>query len=319
MEAFEDINPIWAPRSHELPEWFHDALAVPREEGFVEVNGTRIHYFSWGDRSLPPILMTHGFLAHARCFAFIAPFLAGGHHIAAYDLSGMGDSAARPSCDAHDRGAEMVGVAEALGMFNGPTKPVIVAHSFGSSVGLTAMEIAGERFAGLILCDLMILRPAVLEARVRHGSTRPGSGDPDKPQRRYPDYPTARSRYVLSPPQPVGEQFLMDYMAFHSLRQCGQEWTWKFDPEVFRQNNADQQWHNIGQRVVATQGRKAIIYGEQSLLFTSDSANYVRELGGTDIPMIAIPRAAHHLMLDQPLAFTTALRTVLEMWTRQES
>ena len=319
MEANEDIDPIWAPRPEDLPEWFHAALAVPREEGFLEIDGTRIHYFRWGDRSLPPIVMTHGFLAHARCFAFIAPFLAGDYHVVAYDMSGMGDSATRPTCDAQARGAEMVGVAEALGLFDGPAKPVIIAHSFGSSVGLTALAMAAERFAGLIVCDLMVLRPAVLAERGRTGGTRPGSGDPDKPQRRYPDYATARSRYVLSPPQSVEEPFLMDYMAFHSLRRNGDEWTWKFDPEVFRQDNAGQEWQQIGQRLVGTPGLKAIVYGEQSLLFTPDSANYVRELGGTDIPIVAIPQARHHLMLDQPMALVAALRAVLEMWQRRKS
>ena len=317
MDGSVDIDPLWAPRPDDLPDWFHEALAIPREEGFVEVEGTRIHYFRWGDQSLPPVVMTHGFLAHARCFAFIAPFLAGDYHVVAYDLSGMGDSASRPECDAQARGAEMIGVAETLGLFDGPTKPVIIAHSFGASVGLTALALAGQRFAGLILCDLMILRPEVLEERGRQGSTRPGSGDPDKPQRRYPDFTTARGRYVLSPPQAAGEAFLMDYMAFHSLRQTGDEWTWKFDPEVFRQDNAQQGWQRIGQRLVGTPGRKAIVHGEQSLLFTPDSADYVRELGGTDIPIIAVPHAHHHLMLDQPLAFIAALRTVLEMWQRQ--
>src|SRR3546814_7709583 len=61
-----DIDPEWAPNPEELPRWFVDALAVPRDEGFVEVDGTRIHYFRWGRRGAPPVLMTHGFLAHAR-------------------------------------------------------------------------------------------------------------------------------------------------------------------------------------------------------------------------------------------------------------
>ena len=318
MDAIDDIDPLWAPQPDALPDWFREALSVPREEGFIDIDGTRIHYFRWGDRSHPPILMTHGFLAQARCFAFIAPFLAGDHHVIAYDLSGMGDSANRPGCDADARGAEMIGVAEALGLFDGPAKPVIIAHSFGASVGLSALASAAARFSGLILCDMMVLRPEVLAERGRQGSTRPGSGDPDKPQRRYPDYPTARSRYVLSPPQAVGEAFLMDYMAFHSLRRCGEEWTWKFDPEVFRQDNAQQGWQAIGQRLVETPGRKAIVYGAESLLFTADSVDYVRELGGTDIPMIAVPKAHHHLMLDQPLAFVTALRAILAIWQANE-
>lgn len=318
METNADIDPTWAPRPEDLPDWFHAALAVPREEGFVDVDGTRIHYFAWGDRSLPPVVMTHGFLAHARCFAFIAPFLAGDQHVVAYDLSGMGDSAARPACDARARGEEMVGLADALGLFDGPAKPVIIGHSFGAAVGLTALQMAGDRFAGLILCDLMVLRPEVLDERWRSRRSGPGSGDPDKPQRRYPDYPTARSRYVLAPPQAAGEPFLLDYMAFHSLRRSGDEWTWKFDPEVFRQLKAGVDWSEIGQRVVGTAGRKAIVYGEQSVLFTLDSANYLRGLGGTDIPIVAIPEAGHHLMLDQPLALTAALRTILEIWRQAD-
>ena len=41
MHAIADINPLWAPHPEILPAWFHSALAVPREEGFVEVDGTR--------------------------------------------------------------------------------------------------------------------------------------------------------------------------------------------------------------------------------------------------------------------------------------
>lgn len=56
------------------------------------------------------------------------------------------------------------------------------------------------------------------------------------------------------------------------------------------------------------------MHGEQSLLFTPDWVDYVRELGGSDIPIIAIPKAHHHLMLDQPLAFVSAFRSILEIW-----
>jgi pimeloyl-ACP methyl ester carboxylesterase len=56
-----------------------------------------------------------------------------------------------------------------------------------------------------------------------------------------------------------------------------------------------------------------IVYGEQSDLFDADSADYVRECGGGHIPMIGIPDARHHLMLDQPIAFVSVLRAILTM------
>jgi hypothetical protein len=42
-------------------------------------------------------------------------------------------------------------------------------------------------------------------------------------------------------------------------------------------------------------------------------------LGGTDIPIVAVPEARHHLMLDQPLAFVTALRTIVEIWQTNDN
>lgn len=312
-----DIDPAWAAEPSRLPDWFVAALSVPREEGFVTVDGVRMHYFAWGDPAAPPVLMTHGFLSHARCFAFVAPLLAGDYRVVAYDLSGMGDSELRANCDMQARGREMIGVAEALGLFGHVRKPIVVAHSFGSAVALTALSLEPDAFAGAVICDLMVLRPSRLEAFWAGGHTSPGSGDPKRPHRRYSDYASARARYVLSPPQPVGEPFLMDYMAYHSLRCDEGAWTWKFSPAVFKRDNVRSEWLEMGQRLVAAPGRKTIIHGEQSLLFTPDSRDYMRELGGTGIPVIAIPEARHHLMLDQPLAFTAALRAVLAEWSAE--
>jgi hypothetical protein len=141
--ANTDIVDQWAA-SQDLPAWFVQAMAVPREEAFVEVDGARVHYFRWGKRGKPPLLMTHGFLAHARCFAFIAPFLAENYDIVAYDLAGMGDSEIPADCDGDKRATAMVTLAEALDLFSTPVKPKIIAHSFGSGVALTAAEQSAE-------------------------------------------------------------------------------------------------------------------------------------------------------------------------------
>ncbi len=110
----------------------------------------------------------------------------------------------------------------------------------------------------------------------------------------------------------------MDYMAYHSLRREGEAWTWKFSPSVFKRDNVPSEWLEMGQTLVEAPGRKAIVHGEQSLLFTSDSSDYVRELGGINIPIIAVPEARHHLMLDQPLAFVAALRALLAGWSIEQ-
>ena len=161
-----DIDPVWAGDGSHLPEWFVSALKVPREEGYVEIDGAKAHYFRWGDPSKPKVLMTHGFLAHARCFAFIAPFLAEDYDVVAFDLAGMGDSDMRGRADLLARGGEFREIAEALNMFADGQKPTIIAHSFGSGAALTAVTQWPEAFAGVVVCDLMIMRPEIGRAHV---------------------------------------------------------------------------------------------------------------------------------------------------------
>ncbi|MFQ3325010.1 MAG: pimeloyl-ACP methyl ester carboxylesterase [Pseudomonadales bacterium] len=310
-----DIVDLWVG-SHDLPAWFTEAMAVPREEGFAQINSHKVHYFRWGKRGNPPLLITHGFLAHARCFAFIAPFFAEEYDIVAYDLAGMGDSDAQPGRTNAERGEDMVAAAEKFDMFDGPVNPIIIAHSFGGGVGLSAMEHAGERFSGLIICDLMVMRPEILKAIWKvEGLGRPGSGNPHKRNNIYPDYETARARYVLSPQQSVKAAFLLDYMAYHSLCEVDGGWTWKFDPQVFTRVEEDQQnWLQTAQRIADLEHKAVIIYEEKSSLFDADSIEYIKEVGGSHVPMIAVPDAEHHLMLDQPMVFVTALRCMLALW-----
>ena len=42
--------------------------------------------------------------------------------------------------------------------------------------------------------------------------------------------------------------------------------------------------------------------------------DYMFELLGRNSPVIEIPEARHHVMLDQPLAFIAALRALLADW-----
>ncbi|MXO57853.1 alpha/beta fold hydrolase [Altererythrobacter gangjinensis] len=290
-------------------------MTGPVVQGQIDADGCSINYFEWGKRGNPPLILLHGFLAHAGCWAAIAPSLAVGRHVVAYDLSGMGDSGRRETYTVEDRVAELMEVARQTGQFDHAVKPVIVAHSYGGSVTLSALEQHHDAFSGAIICDLMAMRPETL-ARHFKRNRRPGSQDPDRPNKVYPDYEAARGRYVLSPPQEAGVPYLVDYMAYHSLSQVAGGWRWKFDPEVFRRDpKMESSWQRTPERIIEAPGRKAVIYGEQSLLFNADSAAYLRELGGIDFPIISVPQAQHHLMLDQPVAMIAALRSVLESWT----
>ena len=49
-------------------------------------------------------------------------------------------------------------------------------------------------------------------------------------------------------------------------------------------------------------------------LLTPDIGDYMYELLDRNAPVVEIPSAHHHLMLDQPLALVTGLRTILADW-----
>ena len=59
---------------------------------------------------------------------------------------------------------------------------------------------------------------------------------------------------------------------------------------------------------------KAMIYGEESAIFGPDVVEYMSGIFDPTNPMISIPDAQHHLMMDQPLAFITALRAIFVSW-----
>jgi pimeloyl-ACP methyl ester carboxylesterase len=60
--------------------------------------------------------------------------------------------------------------------------------------------------------------------------------------------------------------------------------------------------------------RVAVLRGEHSVVVPQDTAEYMYELMGRVSPVVTIPEAHHHLLLDQPLSFVTALRTLLADW-----
>ena len=103
-------------------------------------------------------------------------------------------------------------------------------------------------------------------------------------------------------------------MAFHSLREVDGGWSWKFNPSVFEPlDTMHESLLAQATRIANLPGSLVIVYGQQSDFFDDDSADYVRECGGEHIPMIAIPEAKHHLMLDQPLAFVSVLKTIFAL------
>ena len=293
----------------ELPQWFVRAFDVPRVNDVVSVDGADINFFRWGNPDLPGIVLTHGFMAHARCWAFLAPLLADSYCLAAFDLSGMGDSGWRETYDVATRAAECFAVAEAAGLGDRPT---LVCHSYGGSVGLTAAMQQADFWGALLVCDMAINAPgeeSPFEAR-RQARQQRGVRD----HTAHPNYEAIRQRFRLAPDQPCENTFLMDYMAFHSVRHRDDGYVWKFDPKIMAPDDERSQewWQQIAPNFAALDLPRGIICGAQSQMMSDRAIEYVRTLTGGSVPIVKVPGAYHHIMMDQPIAFASVIDALLQ-------
>jgi len=282
------------------PGWFSDALRVPRESREVEVAGCRIHYLRWGDPARPGLLLVHGGGAHAEWWSFLAPLLIGGYHVVAPDLSGHGDSGHRPEYPTSVWCEEVLAVAAHAGV---TSPPVLVGHSMGGLVGILTAAEHGDRLAGAVIVDAPVRRPAPESERMEYAAAF-------RNPKTYPDMQTALSHFRLIPEQPCENRFIVDHVARHSIREVpGGGWTWKFDPQIFGFRRPQ-----LSEKLASVRTRVALFRGEKSAVVPEETGQYMYELLGRNAPMVEIPDAHHHLLLDQPLAFIAALRTLLADW-----
>lgn len=299
---------------HHRPQWFREALDAPYESRKVKVDGTNIHYLRWGnhDPERPGLLFVHGNGAHAFWFAFIAPLLTHKYNVASMDLGGMGDSDWRTSYT-RDTFAHEIG-AVAFDAQLGP-KPVIVGHSFGGFVTLMAGNHYSDRLGGLILADFTVRSPETHREWFLNDPVR-------KPTRIYPDFETAKARFRLAPLQPCANGFIIDYIGGLSLREVKQGdnpgrkpsaeagWTWKFDAEIFNGLEMGRDHPEIYKNLKC---KKATMFGLESKDYDPSSVDYLHEIA-PDAPVFVVPGAQHHIMLDQPHAFATAVASLMAQW-----
>jgi pimeloyl-ACP methyl ester carboxylesterase len=281
----------------DAPEWYTAALAVPYDEAEVVVDGTRVHYLRWGARGGPGIVLVHGGAAHAHWWDHVAPMLAGEYSVVALDLSGHGDSGRRERYPTETWADEVVAVADHAGI-TGP--PVVVAHSMGGWVAITAAAIHGDLLAGIVDLDAPVSRQAPEEQAARDGVAF-------GPKRTYPTLEAALARFRTVPDQPTSLPYVLDHVARTSVREVEGGWTWKFDPRIFDRPVP------TGELLRRVRCRMALFRSEHGLV-TPDTGAYMYEQLGRIAPVVEVPLAYHHVMLDQPIALVTGLRTLLADW-----
>jgi pimeloyl-ACP methyl ester carboxylesterase len=281
----------------DVPQWFSRALAIEPDIGATEVAGTTIRYRAWGDRGQPGVVLVHGGAAHSRWWDHVAPLLAAGRRVAAMDLSGHGDSGRRTVYSLDIWADELIAVAEAAGIA-GP--PVLVGHSMGGFVTLTAARRHGAVLTGVLAIDSPVreLTPEEKAARDRKAFG---------PLRVYASREEALKRFRPIPDEGPVLSYVVDHIAAESIREVPGGWSWKFDPKIFGRPA-------LSPSLLTTLDCRVALFRAERGLVSEQMGEVMYDRLGRAAPLIEIPDAGHHIMLDQPLALVTGLRTLLADW-----
>jgi pimeloyl-ACP methyl ester carboxylesterase len=289
------------PDSLEAPDWFVKALAVEPKPGSVQVDGATIAYLTWGEPSDHGVVLVHGGGAHAHWWDHIGPLLAQDRRVVALDLSGHGDSDRRDTYSMTTWAREILAVAADAGLTGLPT---VIGHSMGGLVTLRLASRYGSQIAGAVIIDSPVrdrdLTPEEMAARERRAFG---------PLRVYPTREDAMAHFRTIPPQDT-----LPYTAAHvaatSIRPTpdGNGWTWKFDRRIFAREP-----FGAADMLTRLDCRVALFRAEHGIMSVQMSQVMYDRLGRV-APVIEIPAAGHHIMLDQPVALIAALRTLLSDW-----
>ncbi|RYE81858.1 MAG: alpha/beta fold hydrolase, partial [Myxococcales bacterium] len=118
---------------------------------FAEIEGTRVRYIDRGQG--PAVVLIHGFASALDTWTTVVPTLAKDHRVIALDLKGFGWTD-RPEGDYSP--AAQARLVLGLMTERGIDKADLVAHSWGSSVALSAALMAPERVTRLALYDAWV-------------------------------------------------------------------------------------------------------------------------------------------------------------------
>lgn len=292
----------------DAPAWFRRALAVPCTDEWVEVAGARVHYLAWGEPGRRGMVFVHGGAAHAHWWTHVAASFARDFRVVALDLSGHGDSDHRAAYSLTGWTEEVVAVAADAGM-SGP--PVVVGHSMGGFVTMATAALHPDRLVGAVICDSPVSAPDPEVSAARVGSA---FGVP----RTYASLEDAMARFRTVPPQTRYLDYVMHHVARRSVHRVPGGWQWKFDRGIFSPfAEAGSIRASALPYLPQVRCRLALLRSENGLV-TEDIGAAMYEALGRVAPVIELPEAGHHAMLDQPLILLTALRTLVADWDHSE-
>ena len=270
---------------------------APYTSHYVEAGGLRLHYQDYGSTGKPAMLCLHGGAAHAHWFDYIAPGFTGDHHVLALDQRGHGDSEwADPPEYSYERyAADLAEVVEKLDLRDF----VLIGHSMGGTVALEFAAAYPGRVGKLIVVDSTLQMNAERVAALRDVGARKGSSHPSRAE--------FIARFRLRPAGTLATPAVIRHLAGSSARQSSDgRWRHKFDRNVYATRETTDglpRWNHI--RVPAL-----LIKAERSQRISPQVFAEVKARC-PQVQLTEVPNCDHHVTLDNPSGFVSAVRSFL--------
>jgi len=262
----------------------------------LKVAGLALNALEWGEPGRPALCFLHGGSAHAHWFDGVVSAFADRYQVLALDQRGHGASewAPTPAYATEDFAGDLVGVMDAMGW----ARMTVVGHSMG---GHNAMAFAAwhpERVERLVVVDS---RPAIPAERLRNMHRRG-----DRGPMRHETLDAALKSFRLLPRETVADPRLLEHLAREGVAERDGRFLYRFDPACNGQRRPTDGWALL-ERITAP---TLLVRGEHSPILPREmAADMLARLPRTWL--VEIPGTYHHLVLDAPLAFATALDAFL--------
>jgi pimeloyl-ACP methyl ester carboxylesterase len=269
----------------------------PRD-GRVNVGDLNLHYVEWGDPQAPPMVLLHGFMAHARTWDLFAPELARDYRVLAVDQRGHGDSD-----PAAEYGPELY-VRDLEGFVRALHLPpfVLVGMSMGGRNAMLYAARHPELVQRLVIVDIGPEAPPPLPPRP---DAPQDPGVFDSPQQ-VADFLRALDPY---PPEEYRQR-----VAAHSVRRREDgKYVWKWHEGLLWGPSPVEgdYWDTLR----AIQCPTLVVRGAESPILPREMAErMVRAL--RDGRLVEIPRAGHAVQEDNAPALVAAVREFLGLPAR---
>lgn len=276
---------------------------------FATVNGIRLHYLDWGgDAASHTIVLVHGGSAHAHWWDDVAPHLTAYGRVVALDFRGHGRShwVDPPEYGPAAYLKDLVGFLEFLA-----TPVVLIGHSMGGELSQRVAVHHPKLLSALVIIDSPHGGPPITTRLMWRWKRRKQGGE----RAELPSVEALIGRFRLSPPGHYLSPERMTRLALAGAEQLANgNWAFRFDPKTrsWRRKRSDFQKPPLKKITMPT----LIMRGESSALVSVRLARRMhRAIPSSTLK--TIPRAYHHVPLDNPEATVEALSEFLESLSRR--